>query len=250
MFKFSYNFTSLDAWMSPTDGMVFKIVNQSYSFEEQSSMLFTCSISNSQNLLDVIPSGDYEFSDSPHSIWPRPYLKGDFAACRAPQAVSVVNNTNLAYQVSDNSSDVLLHISEQCQGVPINQTKVVSIFPRIDTSFLNFTSNGELDLKLKDVAQIGNYSVTIQNQVKLLNPNMTNYSVMDYIWEDSIHFYIEFSNNSPIIQTNLVEFTALINEFLTINVYFMDAEDDQVYFALDSLTCSIGYTSEITQTQK
>ena len=30
----------------------------------------------------------------------------------------------------------------------------------------------------------------------------------------------------------------------------MDDEDDQVYFALDSLTCSIGYTSEITQTQK
>ena len=245
-----YNLTYLNSWMSAENKLSFYIVDISYSFIEQPTLNFACSIQTSLLVLDSISSQSYEFPDSLHSIWPRPYLKGDFQSCRSPQASFMTGESNLIYNVNDSSHNIVVNLCEQCQGIPINQTKILSISPNIDSSFLNFLPNGQLEILMNEVNNIGSYSITIQNQIKLLNPNMTSYRIIDYIWDDPLNLNIELINNYPKIKTNLTSFTIMVNKELSFNILFLDDEDDQVNISLSSTINTIGGTYLSVQTQK
>ena len=250
LFKIDYNLAYLNSWMSIENQLSFNIVDISYSFIEQPTLNFTCSIQTSLLVLDLIFSQTYEFSDSLHSIWPRPYLKGDFQSCRSPQASFINGDSNLTYNINDSSDNIVLNLCEQCQGIPINQTKILSISPNVDSRFLNFLPNGQLEILMNEVDNIGSYSITIQNQIKLLNPNMTNYRIIDYIWDDPLNLSVELINNYPKIKTNLTSFTIMVNKELSFNILFLDNEDDEIYISLISIDFTLAYTYLIVQTQK
>ena len=250
LFKIDYSLAYLNSWMSAENKLSFNIVDINYSFIEQPNLNFTCSIQTSLLAFDSISSQSYEFSDSLHSIWPRPYLKEDFQSYRSPQASFMTGDSNLIYNVNDSSHNIILNLCEQCQGIPINQTKILSISPNVDSRFLNFLPNGQLEIVMNEVNNIGSYSITIQNQIKLLNPNMTSYRIIDYIWDDPLNLNIEFINNFPKIKTILASFTIMVNKELSFNILFLDDEDDQVHISLNSIINTIGGTYLSVQTQK
>ena len=248
LLKVNYDFSYRDSWINSINEITINISNISYSFLEQPSLTFTCSVSTTQLILDSVSSQDYNFSDSPHNIWARPYLQSE--NWKSPQTNFVNNLAKFTFNVDDLSSSDMLNLCEQWQGVPINQTKINFISPDVDAGFLSFMSNGQLMIKLGEVGNVGNYSITIQNQLKLLNSSMTNFRSIDYIWDNPINFNIELSNNIPILKSNLVLFKVKVNTQLDLNILFEDEENDQVYFSLISQTSSIDYTYSSIQTQK
>ena len=225
--------------MTVTNKLYFDIYNITYNLVEQPSLSFEWSALIPSNSLDAIPSGDYEFSDSPHQIWPRPYLKNYNSTWSVPQAQLVISSSGLSYSINDTSTNASVQISEQCQGVPINQTTAIINGPQNTANFFVFQPNGILNIDLGGVDQVGVYELTIQNQEKLLNSTGNSANQFIYISDDPLGFKIEFKNEYPVLNSSLNFATAYINQVYSFSIVFKDLEGDQVYISLTSPTATI-----------
>ena len=79
-------------------------------------------------------------------------------------------------------------ISDQWQGVPINQTMLLSISPQVDTNFLTFLPKGVLEINTRYISQVGLFSLQIVNQVKILSPNITTVCPIHFDFFNSFDF--------------------------------------------------------------
>ena len=245
--KISYDLNYVESCISYDIGVSSFLLDLNYTFQEMTNMTFNWVISNQILNVDSISSSIYNFSDSPYSIWPRPYSKEYFADWVAPSSYIVFTNNTFSLKINDTMSTILIQVSEQWQDVPINQTSIQSISPDIQFSYLNFLQNGLAQIDWSSINEVGVYSVTIKNQLKLMNQNNTNFRVIDYLWDNQMTFQIELINDTPQLQANLRNYTINIDEDLSFSLTFSDSENDTVNFEFQSLTWSITDTSTVVK---
>ena len=239
LFKFSYDLSMMDEWGSITNKLYLDIYNRTYSLIEQPNISIEWSNLTPQIYLDAIRSEDYKFSDSPHQIWPRPYLINNSFTWSVPQGQLIISNSGISYNVNNTSTNTSVQISEQCQGVPINQTFVTINGPENTTNFLSFQSLGSLYIDLSKVEQVGIYEVTIQNQEKLLYTLTNDINQFIYFIDDPLVFKIEFINEFPVIQPFQKFEPAYVNQKYSFYILFTDFENDQVNISFKSQTATI-----------
>mmetsp|Transcript_29491 Transcript_29491/g.33786 ORF Transcript_29491/g.33786 Transcript_29491/m.33786 type:complete len:191 (+) Transcript_29491:286-858(+) len=76
---------------------------------------------------------------------------------------------------------------------------------------------------------------------------MTNFRVMDYIWDNTKSVIIELKNFRPSLATQLEILTVTVGETLTIDLVFDDTENDKVSFEFQSLSSSLSSTSQVSE---
>ena len=248
--KISYDLNYFESCISYDIGISSFLLDINYTFQEMTNMIFNWAVSNQILNVDSISSSIYNFSDSPYSIWPRPYSKEYFADWVAPSSYIVFTNDTFSLKINDTMASILVQVSEQWQDVPINQTSKQSISPDIQFSYFNFLQNGQAQIDWTSINEVGVYSVTIKNQLKLTNPNNTNFRMIDYLWDNQTTFQIVLINDIPKLQSNLKNYTINIDEDLSISLTFSDSENDTVNFAFQSLTWSITDTSSVFEVEK
>ena len=98
--------------------------------------------------------------------------------------------------------------------------------------------------------QVGTFTLTIQNQMKLLSPNMTNFRIIEYIWNDPITFTLELLNSAPQIQSDLNAIQCAVGKELSISLEFSDNENDQIKLNIQSSSDLFIINSLIEQNSK
>ena len=134
--------------------------------------------------------------------------------------------------------------------MPINQTSLISILPNSQTDFLNFQPNCVIEIITNKVNQVDTFTLIVQNQMKLLSPNMTNFRQIEYIWNDQITFTLELYNSIPQLKSSLSTVTWFVGKELPINLEFADSKDDQVIFVMKSSSEFFNISSLIQETNK
>ena len=239
LFKFSYDLEYIDQWATVPNKMNFAIINQTYSLTEQTNMTFQCLVSTKLFQFDTISEEDFDFSDTSLSIWPRPCLNKTNGNWSTPQTELLINSDGLSLQVNDNSSLVTIKISEQWQGVPINQTAFLISGPDENAKFISFSSGGVLKLNLSSVSEAGTYTITIQNQQKLIDMSSNS---ANYIFDDPVSFKISINNDPPKLISSLVMKDAYVGQKYIFTLNFTDVENDKVSFKLRSESSTISDT--------
>ena len=156
----------------------------------------------------------------------------------------------LSLKISDSTPNIFVNISQQWQGVTINQTTLVSILPDVQSNFLNFLPDGVAEIVISEVTQVGDFNVTISNQMKLLSPNMTNYRTIKYIWDDPITFAFVLINQAPTLDSDLGNLKGIVNEQFVINLVFSDNENDHVMIRFEADSVSFNMNSNIEEVNK
>ena len=82
LLKLSYDMEYLDTWRTQEFSFVVTQDNTSYVYTEIASLNFVCKISNSEYFPETYPSSSFNFSQSPHVIFPRYYIRGDLNSWR------------------------------------------------------------------------------------------------------------------------------------------------------------------------
>ena len=247
LLKLSYDMEYLDTWRTQEFSFVVTQDNTSYVYTEIASLNFVCKISNSEYFPETYPSSSFNFSQSPHVIFPRYYIRGDLNSWRGPQAVILPQNQNLTILLtSNNTLPIELIVWEQCQKVPINQTMIISVNPDYNQNFINFLPDGKLIIEISEVFQVDLFTISIANQLSLLNPDIKSYSQFEYLWDNSIEFQIELKNSIPQLNLNKNKFEAYLNSEFSLNLNFHDQENDIVYFRFSSQSSTIVDTSNFT----
>ena len=83
---------------------------------------------------------------------------------------------------------------------------IISIKPNYNQNFINFQPGGILIIEINKVYQVDLFTISIANQLSLLNPDMKSYTKLEYLWDDSIEFQIELNNNIPQFYLNETKF--------------------------------------------
>ena len=232
LLKISYNLNYLDSWIAPETNIII-YTNYTYNYQLVSNISLSWQVSSSPTQLDTIESSEFSFNDTSNTIWPRPdVLRYD--NCKPPG--TKINNSSiyLSFEISDSTPNIFVNISQQWQGVPINQTTLVSILPDVQSNFLNFLPNGVAEIVISEVTQIGVFNITISNQMKLLSPNMTNFRTIKYVWDDPITFALVLINQEPTLDSDLGNLIGIANEQFVINFVFIDNENDHVMIRFDT----------------
>ena len=245
LFKISYDLEYLDSWVTTFNDIGVSFTND-YSYTIMTNMTISWILSNTQLVLDTISCSEFELSDSPHKIWPRPDLN-NYSSCTPPSSSILSQNSTFSLLVSDSNPKNLLNVWEQCQGVPINQTSLVFILPDIQTNFLNFQPNWVVEIITNEVNQVGDFILSIQNQVKLLSPNMTNFRQIEYIWNDPITFTLKLLNSVPQLQSNLSIIHWFVGDKWPVFLEFTDKENDQIQLNVQSSSNSFNIDQSIEE---
>ena len=119
-----------------------------------------------------------------------------------------IQQINLMILTSNNTLPIELIVWEQCQKVPINQTMIISVNPDYNQNFINFLPDGKLIIEISEVFQVDLFTISIANQLSLLNPDIKSYSQFEYLWDNSIEFQIELKNSIPQLNLNKNKFEA------------------------------------------
>ena len=167
-----------------------------------------------------------------------------------PQAELIINNSVLSFNVSDNSEKIIIKVSEQWQGVPINQTFSIISGPVEETNFISFDKYGMWEINLKNVSEVGEYTVIIQNQEMLINMSANNTNPLNYILDDPLSFKITFFNYPPKLISNLNMSDGYVDQKYLITLNFTDAENDRVFIKFQSDFSTISDTYLSSQVEK
>ena len=246
LFKMSYDLEYLDSWITPLED-VETYFTSAYYFTNMVNMTFTWKQTYIPVNLDVILRSEFEFNNTPLTIWPRPDIN-NYSNCKPPSSSFLSQSNRFYLALNDSTPNTLLKIWEQWQGVPINQTSLISILPNSQTDFLNFQPNCVIEIITNKVNQVDTFTLIVQNQMKLLSPNMTNFRQIEYIWNDQITFTLELYNSIPQLKSSLSTVTSFVGKELPINLEFADSEDDQVIFVVKSSSESFNISSLIQET--
>ena len=199
--------------------------------------------------LDIIESTEFTFDDSPHTIIPRPSIKS-YDLYRPPDAEIVSINNRFKLNISDSIPNIYVTVSEQWQGVPINQTFLQSISPDVPSNFLNFLPNGGVEIIPSQVTQVGNFTIVIVNQLMLQSSKNSNYRVIEYINDDALAFTLELINLPPQLKTNINRIEGYVNKEIIIDLVFIDSEDDHVGVRMETGLTSFNTNGTIEERSK
>ena len=249
LYDISYDLDYLDSWIVASNNLIASFNISAFSYQVMASLNFTCQTPSTQVVLDKINSSNFSLSDSPHSIWPRPD-ESNFNSWKPPDAVVNYDSNSFIYNISESTPNIYMNVSEQWQGVPIIQTRAVTNLTQNNINFLIFQPNGVIEINIAQVNQVGLIQINIQNQVKLQIPDPVYFVTINYIWNDPIAFTFKLINEPPFLQSNLSEISDVINKELTINLVFIDVENDQVQINIKSDLFSFDSNASIQKVSK
>ena len=248
LLKISYNLDYLDSWIAPETNIII-YTNYTYSYQVVSSISLNWQVSSSPIQVDTIDSSQFSFNDTSHTIWPRPDVL-QYDNCKPPGTKFYNSSMFLSLKISDSTPNIFVNISQQWQGVPINQTTLASILPDVQSNFLNFLPDGVAEIAISEVTQVGYFNITIRNQMKLLSPNMTNFRTIEYIWDDPITFTLVLINQEPTLDSDLGNLKGIVNEQFAINLVFTDNENDHVMIRFETDSVSFNMNANIEEVAK